>query len=94
MIILCYISTDKFFHENKWVRLEIEKSCEIIAGQLCEKDVMSIIDLKEMFDFHLTKISLIDYFSGHRNSGDIEFLAKIIKMLLTKSCHYALFNMV
>ncbi len=94
MIVLCYISTDKLFHENKWVRIEVEKSCETIARKLCEKDVLSIIDLKEMFDFYISKASLIDYFAGEKNCESIEFLARILKLLLNKSCHYALFNMV
>ncbi len=94
MIVLCYISTDKLFHENKWVRIEVEKSCETIACKLCEKEVLSIIDLKEMFDFYISKTSLIDYFAGEGNCPEGEFLSRSIKLLLGKSCHYALFNMV
>jgi len=89
-MVLCYFSElkDKNYVESNLifeVSLENQKL-------LFTKNILSLIDLKEIFMNKCQKISLIKHFAENTEEKDIAEIAKIINYMMNKSYKYAIFH--
>jgi hypothetical protein len=88
-MLLCYFSKDKNFKEDGFIQIDTNEN---LQNLLCQKHIMSIVDLFEIFNKCTKKISLIEHFAKNTNEQELIDISKIISQMMDQSYNYAMFQ--
>ena len=104
--MLCYFSKKKDFNllneesegnENKeWLNVSIEDAD--LKSILCDKKVWSNIDLRDLFDGYLKRISLVNHFTNTESEKELLYMSKVkvlatvMKEMIKTDTYFVFFN--